>query len=432
MARTVKDARLETRAARQRLAISGVPFYKGLDQGIHLGYRKGASGGRWVLRWYKGAGGYGVETIGTADDKADADGVAVLSFAQAQAVCRARHVAHTRAAKGLPAKAAGPFTVGDAIEGYLAYLDGKKGVANKDARWRAQALILPSLGAIACVDLTSKHLRDWLEATAKTAPRVRTGKGAEQRYRPDDGGQDGEQPRRRRATANRTWTLLRAALNAAWREGKIASDDAWRRVKSFKGAGAARLNYLSVDECRRLINTAEGGFRDLVRAALATGCRFGELAALRVRDFDADAGTVHVTTSKTGKGRHVVLTEEGEALFRALAAGRAEDEPMLRRDDGSAWYRSSQVAPMTEARRRAGIGDAVSFHSLRHTYASLSVMAGAPLLVIAQNLGHANTRMVEQHYGHLSKSYVADAIRAAAPRFGFVDDRTVTPIAVSR
>jgi integrase len=72
----------------------------------------------------------------------------------------------------------------------------------------------------------------------------------------------------------------------------------------------------------------------------------------------------------------------------------------------------------------------VSFHSLRHTYASLSVMAGAPLLVIAQNLGHANTRMVEAHYGHLSKSYVADAIRAAAPRFGFVDDGIVTPIAV--
>jgi hypothetical protein len=45
-------------------------------------------------------------------------------------------------------------------------------------------------------------------------------------------------------------------------------------------------------------------------------------------------------------------------------------------------------------------------------------MAGAPLLVVAKNLGHADTRMVEKHYGHLSASYVADAIRAAAPRFG--------------
>ena len=45
-------------------------------------------------------------------------------------------------------------------------------------------------------------------------------------------------------------------------------------------------------------------------------------------------------------------------------------------------------------------------------------MAGAPLLVVAKNLGHANSRMVERHYGHMSASYVADAIRASAPRFG--------------
>jgi len=126
MARTVKDARLETRAARQRLAISGVPYYRSLDPNVHIGYRRGASGGRWVLRWYRGEGGYKVETIGTADDKADADGVAVLSFAQAQALCRERHVAHTRVARGMPAKASGPFTVGDAIEGYLTYLDSKR------------------------------------------------------------------------------------------------------------------------------------------------------------------------------------------------------------------------------------------------------------------------------------------------------------------
>ncbi len=45
-------------------------------------------------------------------------------------------------------------------------------------------------------------------------------------------------------------------------------------------------------------------------------------------------------------------------------------------------------------------------------------MAGAPLMVVARNLGHADTRMVEKHYGHMSASYVADAIRAAVPRFG--------------
>ena len=39
-----------------------------------------------------------------------------------------------------------------------------------------------------------------------------------------------------------------------------------------------------------------------------------------------------------------------------------------------------------------------------------------------EELGHSDTRMVEKHYGHLAPSYIADAIRAGAPRFGFKPD----------
>ena len=55
--------------------------------------------------------------------------------------------------------------------------------------------------------------------------------------------------------------------------------------------------------------------------------------------------------------------------------------------------------------------------SARHTWASLTIMAGAPLMVVAINLGHRDTRMVEKHYGRLAPSYIADAIRSGAPRF---------------
>ena len=58
-------------------------------------------------------------------------------------------------------------------------------------------------------------------------------------------------------------------------------------------------------------------------------------------------------------------------------------------------------------------------------------MNGTPLMVVAKNLGHSDTRMVEKHYGHLAPSYVADAIRAGAPRFGIVAPSNVTPIAGS-
>ena len=51
------------------------------------------------------------------------------------------------------------------------------------------------------------------------------------------------------------------------------------------------------------------------------------------------------------------------------------------------------------------------------TWASLAVMAGVPLMVVARNLGHVDTRMVEKHYGHLTKSYMVDAIRNGAPKY---------------
>jgi hypothetical protein len=49
-------------------------------------------------------------------------------------------------------------------------------------------------------------------------------------------------------------------------------------------------------------------------------------------------------------------------------------------------------------------------------------MNGVPLLVVAGNLGHTDTRMVEKHYGHLAPSYQADEIRKGAPTFGIRAD----------
>jgi integrase len=429
MARTVRDAKLDSRAARGKLAPSGQPYYRALDPGLHFGYRKGKSGGKWVMRWRDAsAEAYKVETIGTADDTADADGEAVLSYAQAQVVARAKRVAHDRAAKGLPADG-GPYKVKACVDEYLSWLEGNRKSA-KDARWRAEALILPTLGKVTCAELTKDQIERWRDATAKSPPRLRTKQGEKQRHREIDDGDD-EQLRRRRAATNRVLTTLKAALNKAWADGKIPSDDAWRRVKPFKEADAARVRYLSIAEVQRLLNAAEGEFRDLVEAALATGCRFGELAALQCRDFNPDSDTLHVRQSKSGKGRHIVLADEGIALFQRLTAGRPPAELILRKPNGIRWGRANQFRPMVEACERATIDPSIGFHGLRHTWASHAVMNGAPLMVVAAQLGHADTRMCERHYAHLAQSYVAEAIRKAAPRFG-IAGANVTPIAAGR
>ena len=153
-----------------------------------------------------------------------------------------------------------------------------------------------------------------------------------------------------------------------------------------------------------------------------TGARYGELASLRASDFNADSGTVHVRTSKSGRGRHIVLGNEGIAVFKSFVAGKSGEVRLLARSDGTAWTKSLQARPMAEACKCAKIGPKISFHVLRHTWASLAVMAGVPLLVVARNLGHADTRMVEKHHGHLAPSYIVDAIRTSGPRVGIETD----------
>jgi integrase len=296
-------------------------------------------------------------------------------------------VALARAARGLPAED-GPYTLRRCMQEYLAFLEAERKSA-KDTRWRVEALILPVLGDIPCAELTARQIEAWRDATASAPPRLRTRDGAEQQYRAIDEGDEDER-RRRRATTNRVLTALKAALNRAWKSKKIPSDDEWRRVARFKDVDAARVRYLQIDECRRLINASQSEFRDLMRAALATGCRFGELAALRCGDFNPDAGTLHVRRSKSGAARYVVLNDEGVALFARLAAGRPGDAPMLLKADGGRWGKDAQHRPLAAACARGGIEPPANFHCLRHTYASLAVMAGAPLLVVAKNLGHSD------------------------------------------
>ena len=169
---------------------------------------------------------------------------------------------------------------------------------------------------------------------------------------------------------------------------------------------------------RVFLDACDPAFRNLIRAALETGARYGELVRLCVNDFNRDAGTIAIRLSKTGKPRHVVLTIDGAAFFENICSQRAGDEPMLLKADGSTWRKSHQIRPLAEACRRAKIDPPINFHALRHTWASLATMNGVPLLIVAKNLGNSDTRMVEKHYGHLAPSYIADAIRAGAPRFG--------------
>ena len=426
MARTVRDAKLENRSARGALVVSGKPYYRSIDTGLHLGYRKGKRSGKWVVRWYEGAGKYKLETIGLADDVQDADGVTVFSFSQAQSRARELYQRWERVAQGLEVIPEGPYTVEEAISDYLVDYERRGGKNRSRMLSVINTHILPSFGCIETARLSFKKIRAWHENLAKAPAMVRTRKGAQQQYK--DAPNNHETTRKRRNTANRVLTIFKSALNHGYHEGKIASDAAWARVKPFKNVDAPTVRYLNDEESRRLVNVCSEDLRAIVTAALLTGARYGELAALKASDFNLDSGTLYIETSKSGKDRHIVLTDEGQRFFREAVAGRLGEDQIFKRKSGEPWGEAHQYRPLKDACKIAKIEPGIGFHILRHTYGSRLAMRSVPMAVIAAQLGHADTRTTEKHYAHLGPSYVAETVRNAFDEIGVLQDSNVRSI----
>jgi integrase len=415
MARTVRDIALSTRSARLRLSPHNKPYWRMIEQGLHLGYRRRVTGGTWIARRRDERGVYSEAKLGLADDLQDANGDTILDFSQAQRSARTWCTNQQRLASGVDALRVGPYTVARAMTDYLEDFHRRGGKGSEAIESVLRTNMLPELGALPVAKLTTRRLLDWHRAIAERPRQWRCRAGAEPNLAPFNR-KDPEAVRRRRATANRVLTYLKAGLNHAWRSGMVPSDDAWRRVKPFRSVDAPVIRYLSEDEITRLLNACQGAFRDLVHGALLTGCRYGELCRLRVADYNPDVETLTIREGKGGRARHVTLTSEAPELIDDLVAGRAPSDVLFRRDEGRGWKRAEQLRPMREACRQAGIVPAIGFHILRHTHASILAMRGVPMAVIARQLGHADTRMTERHYAHLAPNYVSDTIRASFPR----------------
>ncbi len=441
MPRSTVDTALNTRTARERLQARNQCYWRGMGAGAALGYRKGPRGGSWVVRVVDATlgGKYRQQALGSADDTLKADGAKILDFRQAEGLAREWIARRNRIAAGLEAEAApaSPCTVEEAIADYMADYIERGGKGLSQTRAAVGAHILPKLGARLVVALTREQIRSWHRELAASPARVRGKLGAKVDT------SDPEAVRRRRSTANRILTILKAALNHARHEGRAAvSGEAWAAVKPFREADKAKVRYLQDDESLRLINACPGDFRALVTAALLTGCRYGELASLLVSDFDPQAGTVRVGRSKSGKPRQVFLTEEGGTFFEQVTLGRDGAARVFERDSvvrqatrgadvqttRASWGKSDQFRHMRAGCAAARISPAVSFHDLRHTYASRLAARGVPMGVIAAQLGHSDTRMTERHYTHLGSSYLADTVRQAFGTLGLVSTTTVVPL----
>ena len=399
---------LQSKTARRRLEPQSKPYWGQLTVGRFLGYRKrkGKGAGSWVARVkLVSQRRYAEQKLGIADDDVENDGIHVLSFEEAAEAahewCRVQEsgrVANTK------------YTVAKCMEDYVSYLrsEGKPSAPIVDGARRRYVESHRLGGRVVC-DLTTRELREWRAWVARQ-PRFHRNGGKKQVVSEED-------KRRRKATANRITSQLKAALNLAYVEGLVPSRDAWQRVKPFKGVEAVRVWFLSRGEIPRFIEGCRPGFKELAKGALFTGCRFGELVSLKVEDFKSDSRAIFVERSKSRKARYVYLGDEGVEFFESFVHGRKLKEPMFLKSNGLPWNKGDQRRPFREAMKSAGM-DGGTFHGLRHTFASQLIMAGVSSHVVAALLGHTSTRMVEKHYGHLAPNHVKLIARELMPNFG--------------
>jgi integrase len=213
------------------------------------------------------------------------------------------------------------------------------------------------------------------------------------------------------ATINRALEIVRRILNLAHQDWRwIRAVPKIRMLKEPR----RRVRFLRREEAGRLLDAMPTHKKPIVRFALATGCRAGEIFGLEWNRVDLARKVAWLDhgATKSGEGRGIPLNADAVAALQStfgqhprwcftFAARRIQKS-------STAWDR---------ARRRAGIED-FRFHDLRHTWASWHVQSGTSLPELMELGGWKSYEMVLR-YAHLAPeklSSVARRIEWQSPR----------------
>jgi integrase len=181
------------------------------------------------------------------------------------------------------------------------------------------------------------------------------------------------------------------------RASPIAAQE-WAHVAPLKGAARRWELFLDVSQRRGLLAQATGGVRDLIEAAMYTGCRAGELTSARRSAFDARTRTLAVT-GKTGS-RTIPLAPAAVELFERLSRDKLPTAYLLVRDDGKPWGHSDWDERVKQHAVAAGLPANTCLYTLRHSFITQALLDGVSTLEVSKIVG-TSLAMIEKHYGHL-------------------------------
>lgn len=221
------------------------------------------------------------------------------------------------------------------------------------------------------------------------------------------------------ATVKHALCLIRQAFNKAvvWRlwEGENPC-----KGVAFPSPNNARQRFLTQDEAARLLETLRRPSPQVARIAtmsLYGGMRLGEVLGLVWSNVDTANKIIFVQDSKNGTSRPIFITDPIQQVLNDLPPGGPDDLLFPSKTGNPVqWLSKTFRAVVGRLKLNEGISDPrekVTFHTLRHTYASWAVMAGVPLYVVGKALGH-KTLVMTQRYSHLAPDSQRAAFEAVA------------------
>jgi len=221
------------------------------------------------------------------------------------------------------------------------------------------------------------------------------------------------------ATIRHALCLVRQAFN------KVVVWRLWTGENPCKGVAFptpnnARQRFLSQDEAARLLEALRQRSPQVARIAtmsLYGGLRLAEVLGLAWSNVDLKNGIIMVQDTKNYESRPIFITDPIRQIISELAP-EEPDELLFKSKTGNPvqWLSKSFAATVNELKLNEGVSDPrerVTFHTLRHTYASRAVMAGVPLYVVGKALGH-RTLVMTARYSHLAPDSHRAAFEAVA------------------
>ena len=194
-------------------------------------------------------------------------------------------------------------------------------------------------------------------------------------------------------TVNREVACLRKVLSYAVEQGHLDTNPL-RGIKMFQES-AARQPVLTPEDEIRLLRASPEWLRWIIRLAIATGCRRGELLALRWRHVDIENGAIIIEDSKSGDSRRVPIHRD---LFEDLKAKRGKpDDHVIVQADGTPPHKDWVAHKYANVVKKLGLN--LRYHDLRHVAGTRLLSTGANLPEVASFLGHKTLTMARR-YAH--------------------------------